>query len=121
MNNKTQELEDELTQSNIIEGNILILEYMGYEVRRQGIDYAIYYDNKWRGSFVVHGYYFMESWDNLISVIKKLQNESLQDEKVFNLLDIVYDSLLTLDIKSTWNSVVLVIKQLNEYKQIPNE
>lgn len=99
-------------------GNILICEFMGYSVKAGSGGFLIRYypDGRYGGEFHNskgggNGNEYHLNWNQLMPVIKKMQDISIEDENMFHLLNSVYDSLLTLEIYNTWKSVVSVLKE----------
>lgn len=99
-------------------GNILICKFMGYSVKEGSGGFLIRYypDGRYGGEFHNkrgggNGNEYHRDWNQLMSVIKKMQDISVEDENMFHLLNGVYDSLLSLDIFETWKYVVSVLKE----------
>lgn len=114
-----------MTQEEIIEGNKLIAEFMGYEFTETP-DYGILGGSKFtkvpkipnEPPFTIyHGWQppkYNESWDCLMFVIKKclsISEEELADwEHYYEAID---DSLFQVEILGTWKEVINFIKWYN--------
>ena len=95
---------------DIINGNIIICEYMGYTVKKANHGGLVRYkDGKHYGEFEKNGNYYHNDWNMLMPVIKKMQDDGLVKQDIFNGLNDVYDSLLTINIINTWKEVIRTI------------
>lgn len=103
-----------MEKKTVLDGNILIKNYMGSTIVIDNCEYVFERDLK--GSLRFH-----DSWDWLMAVVNKIfddfnTNISEETRRIIHpqVVGIIYSFHYYLDIKNTWKKVVKYIKRYNK-------